>query len=958
MAYFYGNETGHWWGYGNVTTSNQSGSVTRVTLTAGMQARGWGFDISYVDATATVSGQSATTYDNDFYSPTGGYAAVDMVTKTLDITRDHSAKTVNVSIKVVNRSSYMDGTSTASSTVTIPARASYSVSYNANGGTGAPSAQTKWHDETLTLSTTKPTRSGYSFQGWATSSGGKVAYASGASYTANSAVTLYAIWAASSWTVAYNANGGTSTPASQTKNYNVDLTLRDAITHSNTSVSYTVTYDANGGSSTGATNNKQTATTTTTWTFANWKSSADKKTYAAKGKYSLNAATTMTAQWSTSSSGGTVTLPTPTRAGHNFNGWYDGNSRVGGAGGSYKPTANVTLKASWTIQTWTVQYDANFGAGAPSAQTKTYGQTLKLSSTQPRRSGYTFLGWATASDGTGTAYSPNGNYTANAAATLYAVWIAVQVTSVSGYRCESDGTKADSGTYGHIEASCRALGTIAGVMTVMAEANDSQITVTPSSGSKEATYDLTISPTSTFGEYDASTSITVMVSATFAVSYGGTTRAVTAQRGMVIPKPFRIMDFVHGSEYDGFTEGAAIGSVATLVGRFEVALMSVFNKTVDIIQSSFGRDEELPTPTDGNAPLRFRDRAGLILGYLNAHKNPDGTNYVRLTGVGPDSGLTANVYLGSDGTRKRIGTDAKWTSNLQMESTGMGLDLVDSTGTAYKGITDNGSNLWIGANSSTERQHVGQTYISSGHNGTKGNETIYIAVPNAANTGATGYAVYHSGYKPTPAGIGALALTGGTLTGGLVIKDSRFDRDGSVSSETWSLANEYRDKDGDRFGGLQAFQTASGVNAVRLQVFAEDSSGTAINNAIDVRIDRSGNKTYAVSNAANFRAAIGAAAGSEYYASLSKTNCSGGSIVLYVRGKVGVVILSGVKINTISARSTFATVPSGYRPAGQRYGYINGHYAEYLIVNDNGTVQGDSGLSGQTIWGQVMFEIV
>lgn len=757
MAYFYGNETGHWWGYGNVSTSNQSGSVTRVTLTAGMQARGWGFDISYVDATATINGQSATTYDNDFYSPTGGYAAVDMVTKTLDITRDHSAKTINVSIKVVNRSSYMDGTSTASSTVTIPARASYSVTYNANGGSGAPVSQTKWHDETLTLSTTRPTRSGYSFQGWATSSGGSVAYAAGASYKANSAVTLYAVWAASSWTVAYNAAGGTSTPSSQTKNYNVDLTLRDAITHSNTSVSYTVTYDANGGSSTGATNNKQTATTTTTWTFASWKSSADNKTYAAKGKYSLNAATTMTAQWSTSSSGGTVTLPTPTRAGHNFNGWYNGSTRVGGAGGSYRPTANVTLKASWTIQTWTVTYDANWGSGAPASQTKTYGQTLKLSSTVPRRSGYTFLGWATASDGTGTAYAAGGNYTANAAATLYAVWIAVQVTSVTGYRCESDGTKADSGTYGHIEASCRALGTIAGVMTVMAEANDSQITVTPSSGSKEATYDLTISPTSTFGEYDAGTSITVMVSATFAVNYGGTTKAVTAQRGMVIPKPFRIMDFVHGSEYDGFTEGAAIGSVATLVGRFEVALMSVFNKTVDIIQSSFGRDEDLPTPTDGNAPLRFRDRAGLILGYLNAHKNPDGTNYLRFTtygegGVGAD---TANLYLGSDGTRKRIGTDAKWTSNMYMESTGIGYNLVDSTGTAYKGITDNGSNLWIGANSSTERQHVGQTYISAGHNGTAGNATIYVAVPNADNTGASLYGVYHTNNKPTPAAIGA-----------------------------------------------------------------------------------------------------------------------------------------------------------------------------------------------------------
>lgn len=209
MAYFYGNETNHWWGYGNVSTSDQSGSVTRVTLTAGMQARGWGFDISYVDATATINGQSATTYDNDFYSPSGGYTAVDMVTKTLDITRTHSAQTINVSIKVVNRSSYMDGTSTASSTVTIPARPSYTVSYNANNGSGAPSAQTKWYGETLTLSTTKPTRTGYTFLGWSTSSTATSAtYTAGGSYTANSGTTLYAVWKRSGNTIhVYNSSG-------------------------------------------------------------------------------------------------------------------------------------------------------------------------------------------------------------------------------------------------------------------------------------------------------------------------------------------------------------------------------------------------------------------------------------------------------------------------------------------------------------------------------------------------------------------------------------------------------------------------------------------------------------------------------------------------------------------------------------------------------------------------------
>lgn len=70
----------------------------------------------------------------------------------------------------------------------------YTVSYNANGGSGAPSSQTKTYGVDLTLSSTIPTRAGYAFKGWATSSTGAVAYQAGGTYSANSAVTLYAVW--------------------------------------------------------------------------------------------------------------------------------------------------------------------------------------------------------------------------------------------------------------------------------------------------------------------------------------------------------------------------------------------------------------------------------------------------------------------------------------------------------------------------------------------------------------------------------------------------------------------------------------------------------------------------------------------------------------------------------------------------------------------------------------------
>lgn len=70
----------------------------------------------------------------------------------------------------------------------------YTVSYNANGGSGAPSSQTKTYGVDLTLSSTVPTRVGYAFKGWATSSTGAVVYQAGGTYSANSAVTLYAVW--------------------------------------------------------------------------------------------------------------------------------------------------------------------------------------------------------------------------------------------------------------------------------------------------------------------------------------------------------------------------------------------------------------------------------------------------------------------------------------------------------------------------------------------------------------------------------------------------------------------------------------------------------------------------------------------------------------------------------------------------------------------------------------------
>ena len=302
----------------------------------------------------------------------------------------------------------------------------YTVSYNANGGSGAPDSQTKTYGTALTLSSTKPTRTGYTFQHWNTKSDGSgTSYNSGASYTANAAATLYAIWQINTYAVSYNANGGSGAPGSQTKTYGVALTLSTVKpTRSNgTGSNRTVTYDGNSGTPARA---SDTVTPVRSYSFSKWntQSGGGGTDYSPGGSYTANAAATLYAQWSASDNNPTVTLPTATRTGYHLLGWATSSGATSAqytAGSSYAVSATTTLYAVWAINTYAVSYNANGGSGAPAAQTKTHGVTLTLSSTVPTRTGYSFQGWATSSAGS-AAYQPGGSYTANAAVTLYAVW--------------------------------------------------------------------------------------------------------------------------------------------------------------------------------------------------------------------------------------------------------------------------------------------------------------------------------------------------------------------------------------------------------------------------------------------------------------------------------------------------------------------------------------------------------
>lgn len=139
----------------------------------------------------------------DFY-PTGSYeknagAVVNLGSHTYSWSRGTTAATKTIS-GYAKRSN--GSTSSVSTTITVPARTSYTVSYDANtpplaigSVTDVPANQSKFYNISLTLSSTTPILDCYSFTGWNTEPDGSgTAYSAGGTYTGNDALTLYAQW--------------------------------------------------------------------------------------------------------------------------------------------------------------------------------------------------------------------------------------------------------------------------------------------------------------------------------------------------------------------------------------------------------------------------------------------------------------------------------------------------------------------------------------------------------------------------------------------------------------------------------------------------------------------------------------------------------------------------------------------------------------------------------------------
>ena len=267
--------------------------------------------------------------------------------------------------------------------------ATYTISFNAGGGTGAPASQTKNYNVDLTLSDTVPTWTGHTFQEWNTKVDGTgTSYAPGATFTTDADTTLYAIWETTTYTVAFNANGGSGAPASQTKTYGVNLTLSETVpTKTNYNfIEWNTASDGTGISyAPGDTYTDNSAATL----YAIWEAAVYTVTYDANGHGTAPAAETY-------DPGDTVTVADAISAtGCAFVAW---NTKADGSGTAYDPedtftaSANVTLYAIWLVGVYTVTFNADGGTVSPASKQVLYGSKYGTLPT-PTKTGETFYGW-------------------------------------------------------------------------------------------------------------------------------------------------------------------------------------------------------------------------------------------------------------------------------------------------------------------------------------------------------------------------------------------------------------------------------------------------------------------------------------------------------------------------------------------------------------------------------------
>jgi uncharacterized repeat protein (TIGR02543 family) len=287
-----------------------------------------------------------------------------------------------------------------------------------------------------------PARTGYTFGGWYSEIGLTTSIGDGgASYSpTGSSLTpsAYAKWTGIARTVTYSAaskSGGDVPTDAATYIIGSNVAIQGN-PGSLTRTGYTFdgwTYASDGSGTVLRSGMTYTTGTSNMIFYAKWIANTYTITYNANNGAGIAQRNSSNVETDSYTSGGTaVTLPlkgTMARTGYTFGGW---NTSAAGSGTNYLEsdtatvTSNVTLFAKWAPVTYSITYDANTGTGtAPTTGSYVTGQALPYAVLENTftKSSNIFGGWNTASDKTGTNYSPGSTITTLSNITLYAIWI-------------------------------------------------------------------------------------------------------------------------------------------------------------------------------------------------------------------------------------------------------------------------------------------------------------------------------------------------------------------------------------------------------------------------------------------------------------------------------------------------------------------------------------------------------
>ena len=231
-----------------------------------------------------------------------------------------------------------------------------------------------------------PTRTGYAFDGWFTAPSGGTKVTGSTTIASNSSHTLYAHWTPNTYTVTFDANGGTCSTTSKTVTYSLTYGTLPTPTRDGHAFNGWFT-DVEDGQQ--ISSSDVVTTTSNLSLYAHWTVGGCLIMFNANGGSVSPETQTVTY--------GEIynTLPTPTKAGYSFVGWFtarDGGSQILPTD-TVMVTGSQTVYAHWTPRSYTVTFDANEGVGS-TAKAVTYAAAVgELPSVT--REGYVFNGWFT-----------------------------------------------------------------------------------------------------------------------------------------------------------------------------------------------------------------------------------------------------------------------------------------------------------------------------------------------------------------------------------------------------------------------------------------------------------------------------------------------------------------------------------------------------------------------------------